>query len=805
MKHLRRYPEWLLELTAVWRGSTPVALVLLLGSVDLCRSATVDMSKLPPPAKSSMDFNRDVLPILEKSCLRCHGPERPKSEFRLDRRELALKGGSVGVDIVPGKSAESPLIHFVSFLVEDMEMPPPGKGERLSREQIGTLRAWVDQGAEWGTQTNQPRYTLAMSQMAGFTTVKGNEAKFREHYGRPQGANGGMEDFELMETLGSDSRLRIKARALRDEYRMSLSLEKNQVGSVTVGWEQFRKYYSDTGGYAPSLTPSTFTLDRDLHLDSGRAWVDFVLTPPRWPIFKVGYEYQYRDGTKALTSWGPVTDGVRTLNIFPAYKSLHESVHVLKLDVDYDLGGFRIQDQFRGEFYDLKSDRHHVTLADVTGPGITSRQDIQEGSRHFHGANTLRVEHQFKDWLFGSAGYLYSKLDGESAIGLVGTFWSYAATPIDGQLASQEIVIRRESHVANLNALLGPWQGFTVTAGAQSEWTRTSGFGRGVLNSAFIADQLETMSANSDRSLVEESLSVRYTKIPATVLFAEARLRQESANIYEDQTGGLGIGYDFLQDTAVTSEVKDWRAGFSSSPVSRVTFGGHYRHREYSDHFNPRRDEAFGFPNSGYPSFIRERETQTGEVEGRCVLRVTSWLKTTLVYKWSDADYFTSTDPELSVPGTPGGGHYSGKQDSHTYSFNTTLTPWRRLYLGSTVTYRHTRTTTEQNDVASIVPYRGDLYTLMANATYVLSETVDLNGTYTYSRADYGQENGLSGLPLGLDYELHGVQTGLTWHFRKKITTRLQYGFYTYDEKNTGGWNNYVAHSVFAIFSVKMP
>src|SRR5439155_907993 len=67
-----------------------------------------------------------------------------------DNRESALKGGENSKDdIVPGNSAQSKLIHYVTRLVEDMEMPPAGKGEPLTSEQIGLLRKWVDDGARW--------------------------------------------------------------------------------------------------------------------------------------------------------------------------------------------------------------------------------------------------------------------------------------------------------------------------------------------------------------------------------------------------------------------------------------------------------------------------------------------------------------------------------------------------------------------------------------------------------------------------------------------------------------------------------
>ena len=114
----------------------------------LVRAAEVDASKLPPPASRQVDFQRDIQPILATSCQKCHGAEKQKGGFRVDVKDVFLKGGdSHAPNVLPGKSAESPLIHFVAGLDEDMRMPQ--KGEPLSAEQVGLLRAWIDQGAAW--------------------------------------------------------------------------------------------------------------------------------------------------------------------------------------------------------------------------------------------------------------------------------------------------------------------------------------------------------------------------------------------------------------------------------------------------------------------------------------------------------------------------------------------------------------------------------------------------------------------------------------------------------------------------------
>lgn len=112
-------------------------------------SAPVDVSKLPPAASQNVDFAKDIKPILETSCLKCHGAEKPKGDLRLDTRENALKGGVNGAVFTPGDSTNSPLIHLVARLVEDSEMPPAGKGEPLTAQQVGLLRAWIDHGAPW--------------------------------------------------------------------------------------------------------------------------------------------------------------------------------------------------------------------------------------------------------------------------------------------------------------------------------------------------------------------------------------------------------------------------------------------------------------------------------------------------------------------------------------------------------------------------------------------------------------------------------------------------------------------------------
>src|SRR6266568_1946177 len=106
-------------------------------------------AQLPPPASHNVNFSEEIRPIFEASCIKCHGRGKNKGGFRLDDRQTLLKGGESGPAIVPGKSAESLLISLVQGFDPDSVMPK--KGSRLTPDQIGLLRAWIDQDLPWDT------------------------------------------------------------------------------------------------------------------------------------------------------------------------------------------------------------------------------------------------------------------------------------------------------------------------------------------------------------------------------------------------------------------------------------------------------------------------------------------------------------------------------------------------------------------------------------------------------------------------------------------------------------------------------
>jgi len=177
------------EPALLWISLSTLSLSVLAGPPDL--------SKLPPPAaQKGVTYAKDIRPIFENSCFRCHGMERPKAGLRLDSLDGVLKGSKDGKVIIPGQSDKSLLVIAVARLDEEKAMPPeprqwghgpggaggaagpgapgtppnaqtpphndggaqgaggPPRGgmwappKPLSAEQVGLIRAWVDQGAK---------------------------------------------------------------------------------------------------------------------------------------------------------------------------------------------------------------------------------------------------------------------------------------------------------------------------------------------------------------------------------------------------------------------------------------------------------------------------------------------------------------------------------------------------------------------------------------------------------------------------------------------------------------------------------
>ena len=106
------------------------------------------------PGAAAVDYEKQIKPIFENACIDCHGPDKAKSELRVDQRAILIRGGDSGLpSVVPGNPAKSHLLDLIKGKDPDEIMPP--KGDPLTKSEIALIEKWISEGAKWPGQMNE--------------------------------------------------------------------------------------------------------------------------------------------------------------------------------------------------------------------------------------------------------------------------------------------------------------------------------------------------------------------------------------------------------------------------------------------------------------------------------------------------------------------------------------------------------------------------------------------------------------------------------------------------------------------------
>ncbi|HCP11299.1 MAG TPA: hypothetical protein DIT89_03105, partial [Planctomycetaceae bacterium] len=129
-----------------FRICLPLALI-----ISTCLSLSSAACSAQDTTANTVEFNRDIRPILSDNCFFCHGPDKNKrqADLRLDTESGLLGTGGTTGAVIPGKPDESPLLQRILTADPDAHMPPPATGKTLTAAQIQLLRRWIQQGAQY--------------------------------------------------------------------------------------------------------------------------------------------------------------------------------------------------------------------------------------------------------------------------------------------------------------------------------------------------------------------------------------------------------------------------------------------------------------------------------------------------------------------------------------------------------------------------------------------------------------------------------------------------------------------------------
>ena len=133
---------------------TKLMLAAVAAAFTVTVAATAAEATLPPAStQASVTYETDIQPIFKASCVKCHSGDRPKARLHMDTLAGVLKGTKSGPIVKPGDSANSFIVKSIAHATDEQDewMPPLHNKagiKDLTPEQIGLIRAWIDQGAK---------------------------------------------------------------------------------------------------------------------------------------------------------------------------------------------------------------------------------------------------------------------------------------------------------------------------------------------------------------------------------------------------------------------------------------------------------------------------------------------------------------------------------------------------------------------------------------------------------------------------------------------------------------------------------
>jgi hypothetical protein len=146
--------------------AAPVMTESKVAPMNLASKPKEEVEPVMPDAATKVDFEKHVLPILERSCFECHSSKlkKPKGGIRLDDLESIREKSRSDNLVLPHMPDKSTLVKSISLPKDDDDlMPPPSEGNPLTPGQIDLIRRWVEEGANFGSWTSMRAKEVVVS------------------------------------------------------------------------------------------------------------------------------------------------------------------------------------------------------------------------------------------------------------------------------------------------------------------------------------------------------------------------------------------------------------------------------------------------------------------------------------------------------------------------------------------------------------------------------------------------------------------------------------------------------------------
>lgn len=618
-----------------------------------------------------------------------------------------------------------------------------------------------------------------------YSFVHGDQAKYREQQWSRDGYLGGIEDFNLTEADhidGLSAEMSGHAIPRDNDYEANVRIDKKDVGYLIFDYQEFSKYFDDTGAYYyPHRVLQSVNIGRDHELQIGHFGIEAGLTFEDLPKVVFIYNRHFKDGTKSRLNYGVARENSVNRGIVPTFQNLDEIVDTVELQESYTFKGIELNGTQHWEWMHADASRLEVNLSTdgVAANNKQRRQEQKPQSKLFSVTQTAERWNK-KETVFTGVAYHYlsveaSELESIFEMDASGNSVSFANPK---QIRNARADNEYDSHAWVTSVLVSPFSWLTAISKVRGELMNRSG------NSDYPSDStnppdgiINTREVNQTEDRVGrigEGLSLR-TQLPfGAALYNDFELEQIRNWLSEDRDSLAGqsaasAGEIFGRETIVHSRRGSWNIGLHMSPWHWVDTTANYRHTRHNNDYDDKR-ETISTATGAKSAFFEELNIATQELAYRITLKPNPRVRPSFRYTLRLRDYMPRVESEKNT---------NSRQDSHIFTADLTVQPIDRMLLITGFSFENFIIQTPGRDLASyLASWHGNSVVWMNSVSYDITQRLNLTGGLNVQRADNFHDFAIDGLPLGISYRQLDLNAALRWKVNETVSVVTEYGYF---------------------------
>jgi hypothetical protein len=655
----------------------------------------------------------------------------------------------------------------------------------------------------------------------GYTLQSGDRPGFQKAFQLNKDGYGGIEDLFYTSAIDDTTTLKLRGRALagNHDYLLDLSVTRDEVGYLKVGYKQYRTFFDGSGGVWPATGRRFGLYDEDLGVDRGNFWFELGTAKPAGINSKLRYDYTTRDGEKDSTSWMdsglPPFTAATTRYIVPTFLRFDEKRHTLvgtfgektekrawSLGVRYDKGEYDNARYSRRRPFETTTDRF-----------VTAREGQDYDLLQFRGSYLTDISEKVKVTTSASRTKIDTVLSGSRIFG-AGYDAAYTnnyptrqqrdegyfAAPGHANLGESEMV----QTIANIQGMIRPNEHWVLIPGLRfekTEWENLiefeeTNFGAGPAF-APINDEVEAGSEKHWKTW-SGSFEARYTGIKNFALNFKADMMNSEGRLVEDRILEPGTPLQAISiDRDTNLERETQKVAFTGNwyPRAGTTLAIQWFFRARQNGYRSTRDNTVSTADR-YPAYIANQDFETNDFNLRLSHRFAPNFRSVTRYDYQKTEVRTQ-DVGL-------GFKQSAEQTQHILAESITWNPVNRWFLQANLNIVYDTLKTPAvgltGAAANLVKNSdANYYNFSLSSGYALDDSSDLFCDFgVYESHDSYVDNSAVTVPYGSESKL--TQFGVTWTRRlnRNTTVSARYAYAENEDVPQVGFADYDAHLFYA-------